>query len=372
MVSIKIVKDRKDLATFIELPMKIHQFHAKWTPPILADEWTFFDPKRNKNFDHSDTVLALALRDGEVVGRIMGIINHRFNRLNNDATARFGFLETGDDKEAALALLNFVEGWAKERGQKKIVGPLGFTDQDPEGFIIEGFDGDPTIATNYNFSFMPKFMEEKGFTKEVDYYVYKIKIQKENPAIYGKVLGRKDMFKDLKLKEFASTRDLRPYIIPILTLMNESFSHLYGYVPLSVEEMRDLAARYLPVINPKFVKAVETTDRKLVGFILGIPNMDEGFRKAKGRLLPLGVFHILRASKRSKQLDLLLGAIHKDYRNRAIDVMLGSAIINSAREAGFEFIDSHLELESNTKIRSEMERAGGKVCRRYRIFQKKL
>jgi len=370
-IEIKIVSNRIDLRKFIHLPWSVHKTQPKWSPPLLIDEWRYFDQKINKNFGHSDTVMLLAYKNDILVGRVMGIINNRFNQMSGEKTARFGFLECFDDNAVASSFLKYVEDWAKNLGMKKVVGPMGFTDQDPEGYIIEGFGFEPTIATYYNFEYIPKLLEQNGYVKEVDYYVYEIPVVSEPPDIYKKVLDRIRIKNEFQILEFASRKQLKPYIIPILSLMNHSFRQIYGFSPLTEEEMMDLANQYLPVLNPNFVKAVRR-DNDLVGFILAMPNMDEGFRKANGRLLPFGIIHILSAGRKSKQLDLLLGAIDERYRGRGIDVMLGDAMMKSAYKLGFEMIDTHLELESNTQVRSEMERVGGKIYKKYRIYQKIL
>lgn len=364
------VKSRNDLKLFIHLPFELHKAHQRWAPPLLVDEWAYFDHKKNKNFGHSHTVMYLAYKDKKLVGRIMGIINNRHNEVAKEKTARWGYLESVEDFEVAKALVGKVEAWAKSHKMNKIVGPMGFTDQDPEGFVIEGFEGEPTISTYFNFPFIPEFVQKLGYVKEVDYFVYKIEVTKEPPKIYGRLVERVMKSGEFKLVE-PSKKDLKFLIVPILSLTNKSFSHLYGYVPLTQEEMIDLGNKYIPVLNPKFVKVI-TWKEEVVAYILAIPNMDEGFRKAQGKLLPFGLLHILNSQKKSKQLDLLLGAIDERFRGRGLDAVMGTAMMKTAHAEGFEVIDSHLELESNVQVRSEMERAGGKIIRRYRIFKKKL
>jgi hypothetical protein len=237
--------------------------------------------------------------------------------------------------------------------------------------LIEGLEHKPTIATYYNFPFMSDLLLSEGYTKEVDYVVYKVNIPNEIPEFYEKIYQRIIKKGDFTLIEFSKRRQIKPYIRPIFRLMNESFSDLYGYLPLSEKEMNDLSKRYLPIIDPRFVKIVRK-NKEVVGFILGIPNMNDGIQEAKGHLFPFGIFKILRAAKRTKQLDLLLGAIKEECQGRGIDVMLGLKTIESAWKAGYEYVDSHHELESNKKMRAEMERMSGKIYKRYRIFQKNL
>lgn len=372
-INIKELRTRKDLKTFIYLPEKIHANHPNWVHPIYMDEWKYFNPEKNKAFSYSDTVILLAFCGEKAVGRIMGIINSRYNEYRNEKTARFGYLETGEDEEVVRSLLSYVEEWARKKGMTKIIGPYGFSDQDPEGFLIEGFENRATIATYYNFEWMPRFVEKQGYTKDVDYFVYKLDVPKEFPEFYRRIYERIQRKGNFEIIEFRKRKELKPWVKPILHLMNECYtgSSIYGYAPLDEKEMEDLAKRYMPVLDPRIVKVVKKDD-EVVAFIIGMPDITEGIQKARGHLFPFGFLKILRAAKKTKQLDLLLGAIKEKYRGRGLDVLMGVKTILSAHEVGLEMIDTHHELEENVKVRAEMERMGGKIYKRFRVFQKKL
>ena len=372
-ITIKEVKSRKDLKKFIYLPEKIHADHETWIHPIYMDEWAYFDAKKNKAFSYSDTILLLAYRGDEVVGRIMGIINSRYNEYKKEKTARFGYLEAWEEEAVIRALLQAVENWAREKGMTKMIGPYGFTDQDPEGFLIEGFQHHATIATYHNFDWMPRMIEKMGYDKDVDYFVYQLDVPKEIPEFYKKILERVKRKGYFELHELRKRRQIKPWIIPVLDLMNECYigSNIYGYTPLDKQEMMDLAKRYLPVLDPRFVKVI-TKEGEIVAFIVGIPDMTAGIKKARGRLLPFGFLKILRAAKKTKQLDLLLGAVKECHRGRGLDVLMGVGMIMSAQEAGYEVMDTHHELESNVKVRAEMEKMGGQLYKKYRVYLKML
>lgn len=372
-IQLKRVASRKDLKKFIHLPQKIHAYHPNWVHPLYMDERKYFDPRKNKAFAYSDTIRVLAYKQNKPVGRIMGIINNRYNALKKEKTARFGYLETWKDEDVVRTLLNHVEEWAKEKGMKRIIGPYGFTDQDPEGFLIEGFQNRATVATYYNFEWMPRFVEKQGYTKDVDYYVYKVKVPEVIPEFYNRIYQRVQRKTHFEILEFTKKKDLKPWIVPVLSLMNECYtrSNIYGYTPLDEKEMHDLAKKYLPILDPRFIKIVHK-EKKPVAFIIGIPDMTEGIQKAKGRLFPFGFIHILRAAKKTKQLDLLLGAIKEEYRGKGLDVLMGVRMLTSAQRAGMEVIDTHHEMESNTKVRAEMEKMGGQVYKRFRVYQKQL
>ena len=372
-IDIREVKGKKDLRTFIYLPEKIHADHPKWVHPIYVDDRSYFDPAKNKAFGYCDAVLLLAWRGTECVGRVMGIINHRYNEHRHEKTARFGFLETREDPEAVRALLGRIEDWARSKGMTRVVGPYGFSDQDPEGFMIEGFEHGVTLASYYNFEWMPKLVEAAGYVKDIDYFVYKIDIPKEMPEFYKRIYERAQKKGEFETIEFTSKKQLKPCIRPILNLMNETYmqNNIYGYAPLDEKEQDELAKKYLPILDPRFIKAVRK-DGEIVAFIIGMPDMTAGIRKARGRLFPFGILFILRAAKKTKQLDLMLGAVKDKYRGMGLDVMMGVKMIASALKAGYEYMDTHHEMETNVKVRAEMERVGGKIYKKYRVFQKQL
>lgn len=370
-LEVAVVRSRRELREFIYLPAKVNHANPRWIPPIYVDEWKFFDAKKNRAFGYADTVMALARRDGQVVGRVMGIVNRRCNELRQERNGRFGFIECYEDEGVFHALLALVEGWARGLGMNKLVGPMGFSDQDPQGFLYEGFDHEPTLASLHNFPYMVRFIEAAGYTKEVDYVDYLIRVPDKLPEFYEKISSRLARQMEFRLVEFARRRELKPYIRGIFSLMNATYRSIYGYVPLTDAEIDALVRQYLPVVDPRFVK-VGLRSGSLVGFIVGMPNMNVGLRQCRGHLFPFGILQVMAAMRRARQLDLFLGAIREDCRGRGIDVLLGAAMMRSAIAAGFETIDSHHELEHNLKMRAEMERVGGRVVKRFRIYQRSL
>ncbi len=370
-LTVSEIRNRRELRQFIYLPAKVNRKNPLWIPPIYLDDWKFFDRKKNRAFQHADAVLALARRDRKVVGRVMGVVNRRSNELRHESNGRFGFIECYEEQDVFNALIAFVENWARGLGMNKLVGPMGFSDQDAQGFLYEGFDHEPTLASFHNFPYLIRFVEAAGYTKEVDYVDYVIKVPDKLPDFYEKISARVTRQADLNLLEFTKTKELRPYIPRVFELMNATYQDIYGYVPLNQAEIDALVKQYLPVIDPRFVKVVEQAGR-VVGFIVGMPNMNKGLRQCKGHLFPFGILQIMAAMKKTKQLDLFLGAIHEQCRGRGIDVLLGAAMMRSAIAAGFETMDSHHELENNLKMRAEMERVGGQIAKRFRIYQKAL
>lgn len=373
LIKIQEVQTKSDLRKFIHLPAAIHKYHSNWVPPIYMDEWEFFNPDKNKSFQSCDTILLLAYRDKEAVGRIMGIIHHKYNEKHQENHARFAFFETWNDREVATALIVAVENWAREKGMDRLVGPLAFSDKDPQGFLIEGFDEPSVIASNCNFPYQVELLEKNEYTKEVDLVVYQIKIPEPIPEFYLKIQERAiRQNQNLKVLEFTSRRKVKPYIHPVLRLLNSTFTEIFGFIPFTEAEMDDFANRYLFLINPRFIKVVVNGQNEVGAFVIGMSHIGEGIQKAKGYLFPFGIFRIFASARKTKQLNLLLGGIDPAYRGKGLDVMMGVKMLESAIEQGKTVIDSHLELEYNTKVRAEMEKMGGVVYKRFRVFGKDL
>lgn len=370
-VEIREVSSKQELRKFIHLPAKIHKHHSTWLPNIYMDEWNFFNAQKNHAFSYSDTLLLLAWKEGELVGRIMGIINRRYNEQHGEYHGRWGYLECYEDQEVAHALLSAVEEWAVKKGMQKIVGPYGFSDKDPQGLLIEGFEHPPMIASACNFPYLVNLVEQEGYTKEIDCLVYKFYLTDKLPEIYERISNRISSSNGYKVISFRKTAELKPFIIPILSLMNETYSHLYGFVPLEKTEMEDFAKRYLSIVDPRFVKVVEAGNRP-VAFMIAVPHMTRGIQRSKGYLLPFGIFHILRAAKKTHQLDLMLGAVHPDFQGRGIEVLMAIKLFESMMESHFNTIEIHLMLETNTRMLSEMKHVDARLHKRFRVFQKTL
>ncbi|MHC1708154.1 MAG: hypothetical protein AB9842_11640 [Bacteroidales bacterium] len=370
-VEIKSVHSKSDLRKFIHLPASIHKNHANWMPPIYIDEWSFFDSKKNKAFSYSDTIILLAYFDGVLAGRIMGIINKKYNNLHQEAVARFGFFECINNPDVSHSLITSIESWAKERGMSKIIGPYGFSDKDPQGLMIEGFEYPPVIAAPCNEPYLVDLVMLEGYKKEVDCLMFQYDINKPLPETYRRIEQRCHKNTEYRVLELTTKRALKPYILPILKMVNETYEQIYGFVPLDEQEMKELARRYLPLINPRFVKIV-LHHGEVVAFIIGLPSLTKGIQRSRGYLFPLGIFHILWASRATRRLDLMLGGVKPEYRGRGLEICMGVKLINSALEANFNAFEIHLILETNTRMIAEMNKAGAQPHKRFRVFYKNI
>lgn len=370
-ITVKEVVSRRDLRHFIYLPEKVHRDEPDWLPPIYMDEWELYDRKKNKSFGYADALLLLAFRDGKPAGRIMGLINRRYNEINSEAHGRFCFMECYNDSDVFHALISRIEDWARQNGMNKLVGPLGFSDKDPQGFQIEGFEYPQFITSANNSPYMVNLIENEGYARKIDLVNYLGDMPKEFPVVYERVLERINRSQEFTITEFPTKKTLRPYILRVLELMNDTFSEIYGFVPLNDKEKADFAARYMPIIDPKFIKVVEK-DGQLIGFAIGLPDLSAGIKACRGRLLPFGILKVLRESKRSKKLIMMLGGVRKEFRGKGIDVLMGVKILQDGIKSRMESLDSHLVLEDNLRMRGEYERIGCKVVKKFRIYQKDL
>ncbi|MEN8137271.1 MAG: hypothetical protein ABFR62_02455 [Bacteroidota bacterium] len=366
-IIIKEVTNKKLLKQFIFLPEKIHEKHMNWVPPIYMDEWDFFNKDKNPNFKKNETIMFIAFKGEKAVGRIMGIIPKVYNFFHKENNARFAFLETYDDIDVTQKLINAVKEWALTFNVEKLIGPLSFSDKEPQGFLYEGYDKPHVIASNCNLRYQTKHLVDLGFNNYKDLFVYNFSLNNDLPPLYYK-LAERNLKHGYKIVEFSNKLKARKYIHPILNLVNKTYKDIYASTPFSDDEMDDFANKYLAVIHPKLIKIILDKNDNLVAFVIAMRDIGKGLRLAKGKLFPIGFVPFLYHQSKTKQMNLLLGAIANDHRNRGLDALLGVSLFKSAKELGLEEVDSHLVLEENVIMRKELERINGKVYKKYRLY----
>jgi hypothetical protein len=370
-VVIRRVETRKQKITYLDLPYTMHKNHKLWVPPLRMFEKNYISPSRNSHLEYSDIALFLAFLNGKPAGRVMGIVNMKLNKIWSVDEARFCNFESVEDQSVTNHLLGAIESWAREKGMGHVTGPLGFSNQDPQGFLIEGFEHDPSVNTIYNFEYIPGLVEAAGYLKEIDYLTYKIPIHESVSFKIEKIADRIIRLGKLKLLEFDKKADARQYLPRILRFMNETYTSIYGFIPLPEKTILKTARNFAAILEPRFLKIL-TVKGEIVAFFFSIRNVTEGFRRAQGRLFPFGIFQIKNAQKKTKRLDFLLGAIRDDYRGKGLDTLLGIAMVKSARALNIEHGDSHNIVETNKKMCAEMEKIGAAIYKRHRVYRKKL
>lgn len=370
-VRVEEVRNAPDLRRYIHLPEKLPGQRPNRVPPLLADERAFHDPRKNKALAECDTVRFLAWQGDRCVGRIMGIVHHTHNRDHGEQTARFYQLDMIDAPAVGAALLAAVESWARAKGMQRIIGPFGLSDKDPQGAQVEGFEHLPVVATPTNPDFLPGHIEACGYAGFSDAVAYRTPIPDELPMAYRRIAERLAAT-EFRVLHIHSRRTLKPWVVPVLRLVNETYRDLLGFTPMDEPGMKKLAAQYMPVLDPELVKVVVDRQNTPVAFVVAVPDMSEGLRRADGRLFPFGFLHVLRSMRRARQLDLLLGAVRPHLQGRGLTCLLANELLGRARARGFTHMDSHLILETNHRMRAEVERLGGVVWKRYRVYVKDL
>lgn len=373
MVTIKEVSTAKQLKTFIYLSEKIHQNHENWLPPLYLDEEKFFSRKRNPAFQHADTILFLAYRAGQAVGRIMGIIPHQYNLKNKVQCVRFSYFECYEDELVFNELLSAVERWGKSKNCSEMVGPMGFSDKEPQGFLTKGFTEPTMLITNCSFEYMKTFIEKAHFKPFVKLCQYQVPLTETILERYEKFTQRVENRQNIIIHEFTKTKQVRPFVAGVFELINNSYKDIYGFSSVTKKETNEFANRFLPLLNPKLIKIICDLSGKVIAFVIAMPDLSEGIRQAKGRLFPFGWCYLLRAFRKSKKLMLLLGAITPQMQNKGLDAVLATKLFSSAITLGFNEIDSHLIMKKNTKMRSEIERLPNhKLYKEYTIYKRKI
>lgn len=372
-VEIRMVRSHAESEVYIRLPYVIYKHESCFVPPLLRDELRFHDPQHNGAIIKCDTVRFLAYVQGQPVGRIMGIIHHGYNHLHEQRDCRFFQLDCIDDVEVAQMLLTTVEAWGKAMGMTRMIGPFGFSEKDPQGVQIEGRHLEPVIASASHPDYLCKLIQSAGYLKFKECVSFIVQLPIQLPKVYQDIFKRLERESRYRVLSIKSRAQLKTYFKDVQSLLNLAYEHIYGFDSLSEEDIQNMADEYLSLINPQFVKFVEyTPEQRIVGFVLAMPNLAKGFRKANGRLWPWGLLQLIWQLKHSKKLDLLLGGVHPAHQGKGLTALLAMDLMKSAADAGMHQLDSHLILEDNALMCAEMIRLGGSLEKRYRIFQKSI
>jgi len=341
-------------------------------PPLLADERGLHDPSKNPALASCAVECWMAWRDGVAVGRAMGIIHHGWNSSSGEHTARFFQLDALRDQQVVDALLATVEEWARNQGMDRVIGPFGFSDKDPQGLQVEGFEHLPVVATPTNPEWLPAMVLGNGYTPYEELVSFRLDVRPGMAERFRPIAARSMRSLGLRQVRMTSKRALRPWVVPVLRLVNQTYTGLLGFVPMGEGEMRTLAKKYMFILDPRLVGLLVDRQDDPVAFVIASPDMSEGLRKARGSLFPFGWFHILRAMRRARQLDLLLGAVRTDLQGRGLTAVLALDLLSTAERRGFTHLDSHLVMARNRRMCAQMERLGGVAWKRYRVYTKAL
>lgn len=374
-VIVKAVSNRRELKTFARFGNKLYKGNPYYVPSMPWDDLNTFDPEKNGAFEFSDAEFYLAYKDGEVVGRVAAIINRKANEAWNVEQVRFGWIDFIDDLEVSKALLDAVVEFGKVRGMKQIVGPLGFTDFDPEGMLVEGFDRVSTMALIYNHPYYPEHMKKHGYVKETGWVEYRITLPDE---MFEKHMRLAEVVQErygLKLRKMTK-RQIRKenYGQKLFQLINETYCVLYGYSLLSPKQIDQYVDVYLSLVDMKMLTFIEDKNGDLIAAGISIPSLSEALQKCNGEIFPFGWWHLLKAMywKKPETLDLLLIGVRPDYQNHAVNSLLMVDLFQNYKKLGFKYAETNANLETNAKVQAMWTPFEKELHKRRWVFGKEI
>ena len=379
-IEIKKVESRRDLCKFIDFHNELYKGNPYHVPNLYFDEMNTFRKDKNAAFDFCEAEYFMAYRDGKVVGRVAAIINHSANKKWERESVRFGWIDFVDDIEVSKALLKAVEDYGKSKGMKEIVGPLGFTDMDPEGMLLYGYDQLGTQATAYNYPYYPEHMDRMGgWEKDNDYAEYKLYVPEEMPEKYATIAKMIQKRYNLQVKKLKRNEIYgeNGYGRKIFQVVNETFKDLYGYSKLTDRQIEQYVKMYLPMADLDLITIIEdwnTPDHKVVGVGISIPSLARALQKCGGKLFPFGWWHILRALKfhKTEVVDLLLIGVLPEYRQKGANALLFYDLIPHYQRLGFKWGETHVEMETNMKVQGQWQYLNREIHKRRRCYKKDI
>jgi len=373
-VVIKKVESKSDLKKFIRFNYELYKDNPYSVPDLYEDMLGTFSSK-NPAMEFCEAEYFLAYKDGKIVGRVAGIINHKANKTWNLKAARFGWIDFIDDEEVSEALLHAVEQWGKEKGMEEIQGPLGFTDMDAEGMLIEGFDQLSTMATIYNFPYYQRHIERLGYEKDADWIEMLLTVPKEVPERLTRIAKIVMEKYDLHIKKYTSHRAIaKEYGTEIFKVINEAFKPLFGYSELTDKQIKQYIKSFLPLIDLKLVSLVTEANGRLIGVGISMPSMSRALQKAKGKIFPFGWFHLLKPLKwkHPDTLDLMLIGVLPEYQSKGVNAIFFHDLLPIYISEGYKYVETNVELETNTRVQSQWIYFERKQHKRRRCFKKPL
>ncbi|MBD5337225.1 MAG: N-acetyltransferase [Bacteroides sp.] len=370
----QITPTRSELKKFVQFQIDLYEGNAFFVPPLISDDVNTLDPQKNPAFDFTDAAYFMAYRDGKPVGRIVGMINRQVNEKLGEADARFGWIDFTDDAEVCRLLLKSVEDWARSKGMKKVVGPLGFSDLDYEGTLIEGFDELSTMATIYNYPYYGPHIEAAGYEKESDWVEFLMEVPAEMPERYNRVAEIVKNKLGLRVVKFKNRKKIKnAYGRAIFELVNESYKDLYQYSPLTDRQIDHYIDLYLGLLNLDLVCLIVDKEDTLVGIGIALPSMSRALQKSKGKMFPFGWYHLLKGLKgKNDRVDLLLVAIRPDLQSKGANALIFQDLIPQFQKYGYKYAESNPEMESNDKVQNQWTIFNPRQHKRRRSYAKKL
>jgi len=370
-LTIEVVRSNKQRKTFVNLPFQIYKNMPLWVPPIKSDELKSFDSLNNPAMEFCDTEFWLAYRDGKVVGRISAIVNPLYNEKVDKKLGRFSRLEFVDDKEVFLLLMDTAIAWIKEKGMEFVHGPLGYTNLDNQGLLIEGFDHLPSVASVYHMPYYKAHIDAYGFEKEIDWLEFRLTLgdRANEKATRGAALIKKRY--GFVVETFTENKQLLPYVKPIFKVVNGAFEKLHFVTPFNEKMVEMYKDKYFKLINPKFV-FVAKKDEEVIGFMIAVPSLSEALQKANGSLFPFGFYHVLNAMKKPEVLDFFLIGVKPELDRSGVAVILFDELLAEMRRQEIHFMETTGVFETNHNVISNWKNFDPIQHKRRRCFIKAI
>lgn len=370
---LKEVKTNSDLKKFVNFQYSLYKENKFWVPPLKKEE--LFSLRRDKNpaFEFCETRYWLAYKNKDIVGRVAAIINKKFNDKFNKRIMRFGWIDFIEDQGVSDLLLAAVEKWAIEKNMNEIHGPLGFTDMDWEGTLIEGYNEIGTLGAIYNYPYYSKLIENNGFKKEIDWVEFEVSMN--NKPIPEKIKRIADITlkrNKLRVLKVKKSKELLPYSRDLFYLINASFKDLYGFVELSDKQIDMYVKQYFGFIKPEYLPIVLNEKNELVAFGITMPSLSKAFQKCKGSLFPFGFIHVLKAMKKNDSLDLYLTAVRPDMQDKGVNAVIISEINKTINKNNIKFVETNRELENNSKVQAQWRFFEHRQHKRRRCYKKDI
>ena len=369
-IQIKEVLTDKDLKAFIRFPFSLYHGNPYWVPTLFSDDYNTLRRDRNPAFEYCQARYWLASKDDRIVGRIAAILNQRYIDIWGNRYLRFGWIDFIDDPAVSRALLNPVEAWAREKGMRAVHGPLGFTNMDHAGMLVEGFDELATMATIYNHPYYPQHLERLGYAKDTDWVEFEIQVPDEPDETIARIASLALRRYKLRILETRDKQELLPYARDLFKLYNAEYKHIYGAVPLTEAQIERTIEQYLGFMPPEFVSVVLDEKEQIIAFGIVMPSLSKAMQKARGRMFPFGFIHLLRALRKNDRGDLYLIAVKSEYQGKGVNAILMDHIHRLFIARGITRIETNPELETNVNVQGQWKYYEKRQHKRRRCFIK--
>ena len=373
MVTVRAVKSGRDRKKFVEFPLKLYKNNEYFVPCLYGDEMALLKGK-NSYKDVSETEFFLAERDGAVVGRIQAIIQRQYNEMHNEKRVRFTRFDSINDPEVSGALFAAAEAWAKERGMDTICGPLGFSDLDREGLLIEGFDQTQTFEEQYNYDYYPTLVEAFGFKKEVDWLEFRLFAPEKNDGMFAKLAKRVLEMQGLHIADSSIPKKkyINKYRDGVFDCLDKCYRHLYGTVPFTEEMKDEIIGQFMVLLSPENLIIICDKDERVVSFALCFPAIGEAIQKSGGRLTIPTLIKLMKLAKKPRVLDLGLVAVLPEYQNAGINAVYMDFMISTLTSGKFDYFETNLNLETNHQVMAQWKYLKAVNHKRRRAYIKSI